>query len=120
MHALKDAELTRTLALPAAGATASSASIDLSAIEQAECHFEVEIKVPALANLAEDKTLTVTLEDSADDASFAPIVGLAPLEVTGGVGGGAVSASLRVRRRWAARESPPSPPLPLPPSRDRA
>lgn len=97
MHSLKDTELTRTLALPAAGASASSESIDLSATTQAESHFEVEIAVPALANLAEAKKLTVTLEDSADDASFAPIAGLAPLEVTGGAGGGATAASLRVR-----------------------
>ena len=56
MHSLKDAELTRTLALPDAGNSASSESIDLSATEQAECHFEVEIKVPALANLADAKS----------------------------------------------------------------
>ena len=103
MHALKDAELTRTLALPDAGNSASSESIDLSATEQAECHFEVEIKVPALANLADTKSVTVTLEDSADDASFAAIAGLAPLEVTGGAGGGAAAASLRVRLPNTAR-----------------
>ena len=97
MHSLKDAELTRTLALPDAGNSASSESIDLSATEQTECHFEVEITVPALANLADGKKLTVTLEDSADDASFAAIAGLAPLEVTGEVGGGSNAASLRVR-----------------------
>lgn len=103
MHSLKDAELTRTLALPDAGNSASSESIDLSASLQTECHFEVEIAVPALANLAEAKKLTVTLEDSADDASFAAIAGLAPLEVTGGAGGGAAAASLRVRLPNSAR-----------------
>jgi len=103
MHSLKDAELIRTVALPAAGASASTASIDLSATTQTESHFEVEVAVPALPNLAEDKTATVTLEDSADDASFAAVAGLAPLEVTGGTGGGASAASLRVRLPNSAR-----------------
>jgi hypothetical protein len=103
MHSLKDAELIRTVALPAAGASASTASIDLAATTQAESHFEVEISVPALLNLAEGKTATVTLEDSANDASFAAIAGLAPLEITGGAGGGANAASLRVRLPNSAR-----------------
>lgn len=103
MHSLKDAELIRTVALPAAGASASTASIDLAATTQVESHFEVEISVPALPNLAEGKTAMVTLEDSANDASFAAIAGLAPLEVTGGAGGGANAASLRVRLPNAAR-----------------
>ncbi len=97
MHSLKDAELTRTLALPDSGNSASSQSIDLSATEQSECHFQVEIKVPALANLADAKSVTVTLEDSADDAAFAAIDGLAPLVVTGSGGGGSAADSLRVR-----------------------
>ena len=59
--------------------------------------------LPELENLVEDKTATVTLEDSADDANFAAIVGLAPLVVTGGVGGGADAASLRVRLPNATR-----------------
>ena len=103
MHSLKDTELTRTVALPAAGASASTDALDLMAVLQTECHFEVEVSVPALANLAEAKTLTVTLEDSADGVTFAPVAGLAPLEVTGGSGGGASAASLRVRLPWAAR-----------------
>jgi len=103
MHSLQDAELTRTVAFPAAGATASTASIDLLATRQEESHFEVEIAVPALANLAEAKTVTVTLEDAADDASFTAIEGLAALEVTGEVGGGAAASVLRVRLPRSAR-----------------
>ena len=103
MHSLKDAELIRTVALPAAGASASTASIDLAATTQAESHFEVEVLLPELENLVEDKKATVTLEDSADDASFAALAGLAPLEVTGGAGGGASAASIRVRLPNATR-----------------
>jgi hypothetical protein len=40
-----------------------------------------------LPNLAQDKTLAVTLEASADDINLAAIPGLAPLAVTGGAGG---------------------------------
>lgn len=103
MHSLKDAELIRTVALPTAGASASTASIDLAATTQAESHFEVEVLLPELGNLVEDKTATVTLEDSADDANYAAIAGLAPLVVTGGVGDGADAASLRVRLPRATR-----------------
>lgn len=103
MRSLKDALLTRTLALPAAGASASTAPIDLTSVLQAESPFEVEVRVEALPNLAAGKSATVTLEDSANGSAFAAIAELAPLEITGGVGGGAAAASLRVRLPAAAR-----------------
>lgn len=103
MHSLKDAELVRSKALPAAGASASTASIDLLATTQAENHFEVEVAVPALPSLVADKSVTITLEDSADDSTFAAISGLAPLKVTGGTSGGSAAASQRVRVPSAAR-----------------
>jgi hypothetical protein len=59
--------------------------------------------VEALPNLAAGKSVTVTLEDSANGSAFAAIAELAPLEITGGVGGGAAAASLRVRLPAAAR-----------------
>jgi hypothetical protein len=103
MRSLKDALLTRTLALPAAGASASTAPIDLTSASQTESPFEVEVQVEALPNLAAGKSVTVTLEDSANGSAFAAIAELAPLEITGGVGGGAAAASLRVRLPAAAR-----------------
>ena len=103
MRSLKDALLTRTLALPAAGASASTAPIDLTSASQTESPFEVEVQVEALPNLAAGKSVTVTLEDSANGSAFAAIAELAPLEITGGVGGGAAAASLRVRLPSAAR-----------------
>jgi len=103
MHSLKDAQLKRTIALPAAGASASTPPIDLAATTQEESHFEVEVSVPALPNLVEDKAVTVSLEDSADGTSFAAITGLAPLQVTGGAGGGSSAASLRLRLPNTAR-----------------
>jgi len=103
MHSLKDGQLTRTKALPGAGGSASSNSIDLLAVRQEECHFEVEVNLPALPNLAADKSITITLEDSADTMSFTTIPGLAPLKVTGAVGGGGSAASQRLRLPSVAR-----------------
>jgi hypothetical protein len=103
MHSLKDAQLTRTKALPGAGGTASTNSIDLLAVRQEACHFEVEVTLPALPNLAADKSVTITLEDSADTLSFAAIPGLAPIKVTGAVGGGGSAASQRLRLPSVAR-----------------
>jgi hypothetical protein len=103
MHSLKDGQLTRTKALPGAGGSASTNSIDLLAVRQEESHFEVEVAVPVLPNLAADKAVTITLEDSADTMAFAAIPGLAPLKVTGAVGGGGIAASQRVRLPTVAR-----------------
>jgi len=97
MHALKDDLLIRTLALPAAGANATTDSIDLGQVPPNEFRFEVEIDLPALPSLADTKKATITLEDSADGITFAAIPGLAALEVTGAGGAGAVAANRRVR-----------------------
>jgi hypothetical protein len=103
MHSLKDAQLIRSKTLPGAGGSASTNSIDLLAVRQEECHFEVEVTLPALPNLAADKSVTITLEDSADTLSFAAIPGLAPLKLTGAVGGGGSAASQRLRLPSVAR-----------------
>lgn len=86
----------------AAGASASTAPIDLTSASQAESPFEVEVRVGAVPNLATGKSATVTLEDSTNESAFAAIAELAPVEIAGGVGGGA-AASLRVRLPAAAR-----------------
>jgi len=97
MHALKEALLIRTLALPAAGANASTASIDLGQVPPNGFRFEVELDLPALPSLADTKKTTITLEDSADGVTFNPVAGLATLEVTGAGGAGAAATTRRVR-----------------------
>lgn len=92
-------------ALPAAGANNNSAAIDLRQ-ETAETigeSFEVQVIVPALPALVEDKTVTVTLQDSADNEAFAPIPELATLVITGGAGGGAPETIRTVRLPSSAR-----------------
>ena len=97
MHALKDAELIRTVALPAAAATATTEPFNLIQKPPHECHFEVELTLPALPLLADTKKATVTLEDSADGITFAAIAALASLEVIGAGGAGAVTITRKVR-----------------------
>lgn len=102
---LKDAELIKAKALPAAGATAYTDAIDFAAaaIGPRGDDIEAEIAVPALPALAEGKKLTVRLQDSADGAAFADIPELAAIEITGAVGGGAAAVTRFVRLPRAAR-----------------
>ena len=97
MHALKDAELIHTVALPAAAATATTDPFNLIQKPPHECHFEVELSLPALPSLADTKKTTVTLEDSEDGITFATIAALASMEVTGAGGTGAAAVIRKVR-----------------------
>lgn len=86
---IKDALLQSTKALPAAGASASSDAFDLGVdpwptVEQ----IQAKITAPAVASLADTKTLTYTFEDSADGSSFAAISELNTLVQTGAGGAG--------------------------------
>ena len=96
-RALKDAELIVTTALPAAAASNSSDSIDLGQTTQEETYNEVLLSVPATPALVDDKTITFTFEDSADNSSFAAVTGLSTLVTTGAGGAGAAATSRRVR-----------------------
>jgi len=97
MHLLKDANLIKTLSLPAAGASAQTEAIDLLQGPSQEPHFEVEMSFPALPSLADTKSATATLEDSADGITFAAIAALAAFKVTGAGGIGSALATRKVR-----------------------
>ncbi len=103
MHALKDAQLTQSIALAAAGAAVSTQSLDLSQTPPNEHSFEVELALPELAGLANDKSVTATLEDSEDGVAFAAIPELAEFTVTGSGGNGSNAATRRVRLPSNAR-----------------
>ena len=103
MHLLKDAQLTQSVALAAAGASASTAPLDLSQTPPNEHNFEVELTLPKLADLADGKSVTATLEDSEDGVSFAAIPELANFAVTGSGGNGSAAATRRVRLPSSAR-----------------
>lgn len=96
---LQDADLNREKALPAANATASTASVDLGSTNPGAGlePVEVEFAVEALPSLVDTKKCTLTMEDSADDSSFAAIAALATLVSTGASGAGAAANSRRIK-----------------------
>lgn len=97
-RAIKDTRLQVVKALPAAAANNDSDSIDLGQVLGGNIEgIELEISVPALPDLVEAKTVTITIQDSADDSSFATLAGLSTLVITGGTGGGAAATSRVVR-----------------------
>ncbi|MEN6628163.1 MAG: Bbp16 family capsid cement protein [Sulfuricella sp.] len=99
IHTRRDYLLTVAKALPAAAANNDSASIDLGNTTPGVVAdaIEVEIALPALPDLVEAKTVTCTLQDSANDSSFTAITGLSTFVVTGGTGNGAPAATRVVR-----------------------
>ena len=98
-RALKDGLLTKTNALPAQDTNNDGASIDLAQVNLGPTgdHIELEISVPALPALANDQTMTFTVQDSADDSTFATLAGLSTLVLTGAGGTGAAAATRVVR-----------------------
>lgn len=93
-----DADLEKATTLPAADATANSESLDLSAAGVAALErTELEVEIPALANLADGTSVTVTVQDSADDSSFAAVDELGTFSVTGAGGTGSDAASQKYR-----------------------
>lgn len=91
---LKDIELIKVKALPAAAASASSASIQVGpGLPES---IQAQILAPAVPALVDAKTIIYTFEDSADDSSFAAIPELATLTQLGAGGVGAAAATRTV------------------------
>lgn len=82
---IRDTNLSVTKALPAAAATNYSDSIDLidSAPGIKMRNAQVEVAIPDVPALIDAKTITATLQDSADDSTFTDIPTLAPIVITG-------------------------------------
>lgn len=95
----KDSLLTVTRSMPAAAASNASTGIDLGYVAPADAGVvaDLVITVPALPALVEDKTITITVQDSADNSSFTAVSGLSTLVITGGTGNGAAATSRRIR-----------------------
>ncbi len=92
---LVDLLLTKTVALPASATTVNGTSIDLGDASPELCgeHSEFVLTVPATPSLANAATLIYTVQDSADNSSFAAVGTLAVFTSTGGGGTGAVAVS---------------------------
>jgi len=97
----QDALLTVTRALPTQNATANSTSIDLglSAPALAGTHSDLVLSVPATTT-ATGQTQTFTVQDSADNSSFAAVAALGTLVLTG-----ASNATAATDRRWRLPDS---------------
>ena len=82
---LQDAEKIVTHVFPAANANVDMSSIDLKHLQEAK-HPECMLKVvvPACPNFTnEDLTILLTLQDSADDATFTAVNPRQRVELTG-------------------------------------
>jgi hypothetical protein len=93
MSLIRDTNLVKTKALPAAAATNYSDSIDLADKLPGIQHEakQIEVAIPALPSLADAKTYTATLQDSADDSTFVDVAPLASIILTGASGAGAAA-----------------------------
>lgn len=93
---LTDALLRSVKALPAAAANADCDSIDLGANPYPATEgIMVRVTVPATTALVEDKDITITFQDSADDSTFAAIPELATLVITGAAAAAGGAATVR-------------------------
>lgn len=96
---LRSEDMTKYIALPAAAATANSASIDLGtdpATHGTVLEGRLEIYLPATPSLVDAKTVIITLQDSADDSSFAAVTGVGTVTATGAGGVGAAAITREV------------------------
>ena len=105
IRTIRDGKLKAVKACPGAGNNHNTGTIDLGCANPGASveTVEVEIVIPALPSLVDGKTLTVKLQDSADDSSYTDIPELASLVVTGASGGGSAAATRIVRLPSSAK-----------------
>ena len=94
VRSLEDAANTVSAAIPAAGATVTSSSLNVGTGRKSE-HLALGVDVPALSGLASTKNVTFTLLHSDDNATFVAVPDAAAQVVTGPVSGGSAATRLR-------------------------
>lgn len=95
---IKDAAKIVTKALPAANANNNTDTIDLEGVNGTKPEgIEVEISVPATTTLVDGTAITIKLQDSADNSTFADVDPLIQTTVTGGTGNGSAAKVARFR-----------------------
>lgn len=92
-----DAREIMSAALPAAGASAYTASLDIGTGPHVE-RTEFQLDIPATPALVDAKTVIGALQDSADNVTFADIAALGVITAlgAGGVGAAAQTATFRL------------------------
>ena len=97
---MKDAKFHSTKALPAAGASNTSNSIDLSVATTFPNEWRLvnlEVAIPAMADHTNTSaTATLTLQDSADGVTFANTSPLISIPVPGVASTGSSAATVKV------------------------
>lgn len=90
---LKDKELIKTKALPAASANNASDGIDLNQTTLGDLsgQFRYRIACPAVPALVDTKTITLKVQDSADGVNYNDLASLASVVLTGAGGAGAAA-----------------------------
>lgn len=95
---LSDARLTVTKALPAANANHNTPTIDLEQTTGGDIEKIVaEVSIPATTALVDTKLITIKLQDSADDSSYATVDPLIQTTVVGITGNGSAAKTVRFR-----------------------
>ncbi len=103
IRSILDADLCVKTNLPAQNTSTVSPSLELGNVPLPES-VQLRLSVTALPSLADGQTVTVNIQDSADEASFADVSGLASLVLTGASGAGAAASDLTQRRPLNLRE----------------
>jgi hypothetical protein len=83
---IRDGNFVQTKAFPAAAATNYATAFDLGAAADGNDTrlYALEIAIPALANNTDNsKTILLTLQDSADNSSFANVAPLVQIQIPG-------------------------------------
>lgn len=88
-RSIQDASLLVTKFLPAAGANNNTAGIDIGVDAFVVEEAELRIRVPATPALADAKSITFTVQDSADNAAFTSLGITFTVTGAGGVGAAA-------------------------------
>lgn len=94
MYDREDKAVNLSKALPAAAATAYTDALYVGNGRLND--YEFEIGHEAVPSLADAKTVTIKLQDSADGVTFADVAVLASLVSTGAGGAGAAANAVRV------------------------
>jgi hypothetical protein len=99
-------DIQKSHVLPAAAASVGTSSINFetTTLGPAADDIEATISIEATPSLVDDKTIILTVEDSADDSTFAAIAGIGTLTVTGASSAGAATASQRFKFPPATRQ----------------
>lgn len=95
---LEDASLNKTVALPTGVATANTNSVDLGQATPFPITESFHVKLSTtVATGANNKNITVKVQDSADNTTFANIAAIGALTVTDANGGGFPVGTLTVQ-----------------------